>query len=105
MSEFMSLDAHRLVVLTAFVIIVLTWMKIRTGRYTERKEMADWCAALAVCFQKNDFTGMPKGVRLKGIFRRLKMLEKFGIDADVHYDKETLYVSKGKDQKWQFEIY
>lgn len=67
--------------------------------------MTHWCEAVAMCFQKNDFSCIPKGVRLKGVYKRLKMLEKFGIDADVHYDKETLYVSKGKEKSWAFEIY
>jgi len=105
MAEFFSVESHKLLVLAAFVTIILVWLKISTGRYAERKEMTDWCAAVSACFAKNDFSCIPKGVQLKGIYRRLKMLEKFGIGAEVHYDKETLYVSKGKGDTWSFDIY
>lgn len=105
MIEFFSVKEHQLFAILFALMLVLIWMRLNTAFWVERKEMADWVEALTVCFAKNDFSCIPKGVRLKGIYKRLKMLEKAGIDADVHYDKETLYVSNGNGKKWQFNIY
>jgi hypothetical protein len=105
MNEFFGVEAHGVLVALSFLVIVLIWLKLSSVRYDERKEMLDWCTAVSTCFAKNDFSCIPKGIHLKGIYRRLKMLEKFGIDVDVHYDKETLYVSKGKGKTWSFDIY
>lgn len=105
MLEFFAVEAHQLFAIFLFVACVILWMRTNTAFWVERKEMTHWCEAVAMCFEKNDFSCIPKGVPEKGVYKRLKMLEKFGIDADVHYDKETLYVSKGKEKTWSFEIY
>lgn len=93
MVGFFSVDAHQLLALLSFIVIAITWMCINSTLRAERKEMSDWCQALFTCLRDRKCSYFPRSICEKGVYKRVKMLEKFGIDADVSDDKEFLYVS------------
>jgi len=105
MLEFLSEEAHAAFVLVFLIWCYVWWIRYQANRRLEFTEMTDWCIALKYCIETDTFYCFPKGVREEGIYRRLKLMEKYGIDADVHYDKETLYVRKKDGTNWACEVY
>lgn len=105
MLDFLSSEDVQLNILLCILVLAILWLQWSNTRDRLNKDIALWCDAVQMCFLKNDFSCIPKGVPEFGIYKRIKALEKVGIDADLHYDKETLYVSKHKGASWQFEVY
>ena len=83
------------VVFAALFIIGVSFEVNRARRYTEYKEFIDWAHVLIKCLEKEDLTAFPKGVGLKGIHRRTKLLNTLGVHAEVSADQESLFIDHG----------
>jgi hypothetical protein len=84
------------VVTVALVLAFIVWyvyQRTQIARAAERKEMKDWGEALLKCMKKKDMSGFPASVSVKGIYRRMKLIEKMGIDADVSHDKDWFFLT------------
>jgi len=105
MLEFLSSEDGQLNILLGILILAILYLQWSNRRDEQRKEISLWCDAVKVCFERNDFGCIPKGVPERGIYKRIKALEKIGIEADLHYDKETLYITNYRKKMWHFEVY